>query len=53
MLREMGVLEHLTYLLRNLYTGQEAIELDMEKLTGSKFGKEYDKTAYCHSAYLT
>ena len=53
MFREMGVLEHLTYLLRNLYTGQEATELDMEKLTGSKFGKEYDKAAYCHSAYLT
>ena len=53
MCREMGVPEHLTYLLRNLYTGQEATELDMEKLTGSKFGKEYDKAAYCHSAYLT
>ena len=35
-LREMGVPEHLTYFLRNLYSGQEATELDMEKQTGSK-----------------
>ena len=27
--------------------------LDMEKLTGSKLRKEYDKTIYCHAAYLT
>ena len=34
--------------------GQEAIsELDMEQLTGSKLGKEYDKAVYCHPAYLT
>ena len=52
-LREMGVPEHLTYFLRNLYSGQEATELDMEKLTGSKFGKEYDKVVYCYPAYLT
>ena len=25
----------------------------MEQWTGSKFGKEYVKTVYCHSAYLT
>ena len=25
----------------------------MEKLTGSKLGKEYDKAVYCHPAYLT
>ena len=25
----------------------------MEKLTGSKLGKEYDKVAYWHPAYLT
>ena len=25
----------------------------MEQLTGSKLGKEYDKTVYCHPAYLT
>ena len=36
-LKEMGILDHLTCLLRNLYAGQEAtIELDMEQQTGSK-----------------
>ena len=29
------------------------LELDMEKQTGSKLGKEYIKVAYCHPAYLT
>ena len=36
-----------------LYEGQEVIEQDTEQLTGSKSGKEYDKAAYCHPAYLT
>ena len=35
-LKEMGILDHLTYLLRNLYAGQEATELDTEQQTGSK-----------------
>ena len=36
-LQEMGIPDHLTCLLRNLYAGQEAtIELDMEQQTGSK-----------------
>ena len=26
---------------------------DMEQLTGSKLGKEYNKPVYCHPAYLT
>ena len=29
------------------------LELDMEKQTGSKSGKEYVKAVYCHRAYLT
>ena len=29
------------------------LELDMEQWTGSKLGKEYVKTVYCHLAYLT
>ena len=33
-LKEMGIPDHLTCLLRNLYAGQE--ELDMEQQTGSK-----------------
>ena len=52
-LKEMGISDHLTCLLRNLYTGQEATELDMEKQTGSKLGKEYIKAVYCHPGYLT
>ena len=44
----MGIPDYLTCLLRNLYVGQEA----MEKLTGSKWGKEYVKAVYCYPAYL-
>ena len=40
-------------LLRNLYAGQEATELDMEQWTGSKLGQEYVKAVYCQPAYLT
>ena len=29
------------------------LELDMEQQTGSKLGKEYIKSVYCHPAYLT
>ena len=36
-LKEMGIPDHLTCLLRNLYAGQEATsELDMKQQTGSK-----------------
>ena len=53
-LKEMGIPDHLTCLLRYLHAGQEAIvELDVEQQTGSKSGKEYLKAVYCHSAYLT
>ena len=53
-LKEMGIPDHLTCLLRNLYAGQEAtVRTDMEQQTGSKLGKEYVKAVYCHLAYLT
>ena len=32
---------------------KQQLEPDMEKLTGSKLGKEYIKAVYCHPAYLT
>ena len=48
----MGIPDHLTSLLRNLYAGQEATEPDMEQWTGSKQGKEFVKAVYCHPAYL-
>ena len=31
---------------------KQQLEQDMEQRTGSKLGKEYDKTVYCHPAYL-
>ena len=31
---------------------KQQLELGMEQHTGSKLGKEYIKTAYCHPAYL-
>ena len=48
----MGISGHLACLLRNLYTGQEAIvKLDMEQ-TDSKLVKEYVKAVFCHPVYL-
>ena len=32
---------------------KQQLEPDMEQQTVSKLGKEYTKTVYCHSAYLT
>ena len=53
-LQEMGIPDHLTCLLRNLYAGQEAtLRLGLEQQTGSKSGKEYVKAVYCHPVYLT
>ena len=52
-LKEMGISDHLTCLVRNLYAGQEELELDMEQWTGSKLGKEYVKAVFFHPAHLT
>ena len=54
-LKEMGILDHLTCLLRNLclQVKKQQWEPDMEQQTGSKLGKEYFKAVYCHPAYLT
>ena len=50
----MGISDHLTCLLRNLYEmKKQQSELDMEQQTGSKSGKEYIKAVYYHPAYLT
>ena len=32
---------------------KQQLELDLEQQIGSKSGKEYVKTVYCHPAYLT
>ena len=53
-LKEMGMTEHVTCLMRNLYAGQQQqLELNMEQQTGSKSGKEYVKAVYYHPAHLT
>ena len=53
-LKEMGIPDHFTWLLRNLCAGQKAkLEPNMEQRTVSKLGKEHVKAIYCHSAYLT
>ena len=53
-LKEMGIPDHLTCLLRNQYAGQEAtVRTRHEKRTGSKMGKAYVKAVFCHHAYLT
>ena len=52
-LEKKGIPGHLSWLLSNLYAGQEGTEPGMEQQTGSKLEKEYIKAVYCHSAYLT
>ena len=53
-LKEMGIPDHLTCLLRNLYAGQEATVRTGHGTTDwFQIGKEYVKTVYCHPAYLT
>ena len=47
--QEMGIPNHLTCLLRYLHAGQEAT-VRTGHGTGSKLGKEYVKTVYCHLA---
>ena len=32
---------------------KQQLEQNMKQQTGSKLGKEYSKSAYCHPAYLT
>ena len=45
----MGIPDHHTCLLRNLYAGQEVTELTMEQQSGSKLEKAYVKAVYCHT----
>ena len=51
---EMGIPDHLTFLLRNLYAGQEATVRTGHGTTDwFQIRKEYVKAEYCHPAYLT
>ena len=53
-LKERGIPDHMTCLLRNLYAGQEAIVRTGHGTTDwFQMGKEYVKAVYCHPAYLT
>ena len=53
-LKEMGIPDHLTCLLSNLYACQEAtVRTGHGKQIGSKLGKQHVKVVYCHSSYLT
>ena len=53
-LQEMGIPDHLTCLLRNLYAGQEAIVRTEHGATDwFQIGNEYIKAVCCHPAYLT
>ena len=52
----MGIRDHFSSLLKNLYACQEATvktQPNMKQRTVSKLGKEYVKAVYCHPAYLT
>ena len=57
-IKEMGIPDHLTCLLRNLYAGQEATVRTGHGTTdwfqiGNTSKQEYVKAVYCHPAYLT
>ena len=53
-LQEMGITDHLTCLLRNLYAGQEAtVRTWHGTIDWFQIGKGYVKAIYCHRAYLT
>ena len=49
-LKEMGIPDHLTCLLRNLYAGQEAA---VRTGHGTTDWKRSPSRLYCHPAYLT
>ena len=50
----MGVLDHLTCLLRNLCSGQEVTVRTGHGITDwFQIGKGVHKAVYCHCVYLT
>ena len=38
---------------KSVCRSRSKLEMDMEQQTGSKLGKEYIKSVYCHPTYLT
>ena len=51
--KEMGIPDHLTTDQICMQVKKQQLELDGQQQTGSKWGKDYIKAAYCHPAYLT
>ena len=50
----MGMPDHLTYLLRNLYAGQkQQLELDMEQWTGQNWERSASRLYIVTPAYVT
>ena len=53
-LKEMGIADHFTCLLRNLYAGQKAtVRTRGETIDWFKIRKGVCQGCYCHPAYLT
>ena len=52
-LKEMGIPDYLTCLLRNLYASQEATVRTEHETDWFQIGKGVVKAVYCHPAYLT
>ena len=53
-LKEMGIPDHLTCLLRYLYAGQEAtVRTGHGTIDWFQIGKGVRQAVYCHPAYLT
>ena len=53
-LKEMGIPDHLTCLLRNLYAGQDAIvRIGHGPKDWFQIGKGVHQVVHCHPAYLT
>ena len=53
-LKQMGIPDHLTCLLRNLYAGQEiTVRTKHGTMDWFQIGKGVQQAIYCHPAYLT
>ena len=53
-LKEMGIPDYLTCLMRNLYASQEAtVRTGLGTTDWFQIGRSYVKAAYCHPDYLT
>ena len=53
-LKEMGIPDHLSCLLRNLYAGQEAtVRIGHGMTDWFQIGKGVCQAVYCHPAYIT